>query len=188
MSAQEQPAEEHEGIETPGGEPQVDEPTEARLERERDEFKALAQRAQADLINYRRRVDEERRSVEQNAANGVIARLLPIADDLQRAVSSMPDDVGTWGDGVRMVAQNVRATIEAVGVQPIDPEPGTTFDPAVHEAIHYQPTDDQPAGAVIQCVRPGYRSPDRVLRAAQVVVARAAEEAGEATAAANTEA
>ena len=87
-----------------------------------------------------------------------------------------------------MVSQNVDATIEAVGVQPIAPEPGVTFDPAVHEAIHYQQTDDQPPGAVVQCVRPGYRSPDRVLRAAQVVVARAPEAAEEAAAGtANTE-
>ena len=188
MSTQEEQPEPHEGGDAPETEagaeesPRSEESNETRLERERDEFKALAQRAQADLINYRRRVDEERRSLEQNAANSVITRLLPIADDLQRAVSSMPDGVGTWGDGVRMVSQNVNATIEAVGVQPITPEPGATFDPAVHEAIHYQPTDDQPPGAVVQCVRPGYRSPDRVLRAAQVVVAQAPEPAGEAEA------
>ncbi len=157
----------------------VDESPQERAERERDEFKALAQRAQADLINYRRRVDEERRALEQNAANSVIVRLLPIADDLERAVGALPQDAGSWADGVRMVLQGLCTTIETVGVKAYSPEPGTTFDPANHDAIYYHPTGDQPPGAVLQCVRPGYRSQDRVLRAAQVVVARAPEQAGD---------
>ena len=92
----------------------VDESPQERVERERDEFKALAQRGQADLINYRRRVDEERRAHELNATNGVIVRLLPIADDLERAVGALPEDAGSWADGVRMVLQGLRSTIEAV--------------------------------------------------------------------------
>ncbi len=159
----------------------IEESTQARIERERDEFKVIAQRAQADLINYRRRVAEERQALEQNAANGVIVRLLPTADDLERAVGALGEDAGSWADGVRMVLQSLRATIEGVGVKAYAPEAGVTFDPADHEAVYYQPTMEQPPGAVVQCVRPGYRSQDRVLRAAQVVVARAPEQTGDGT-------
>ena len=59
--------------------------------RERDQFRAMAQRAQADLINYKRRVDEERRALAQNAASQVILRLFPILDNFQRAVEHLPD-------------------------------------------------------------------------------------------------
>ena len=172
----EQPGASEAGTPTAG-----DEPSEARLERERDEFKGMAQRAQADLINYKRRVDEERRALEQNAANGIIVRLLPIADDLERAVGALPEETGVWADGVRMVLQSLRSTIEAVGVKAYAPEPGATFDPADHEAVYYEPTGDQPPGAVVTCVRPGYRSQERVLRVAQVVVAKAPEQADEGT-------
>ena len=143
-----------------------------RLMRERDEFKELAARAQADLLNYRRRVDEERQYLERNAANGVVARLLPVIDDLRRAVESMPLDGGSWNEGVRMVLHNVEAVVQSVGVSAYEPAPGDTFDPAVHEAVAQAPTPDYTAGAVVACVRVGYRTADRILRAAQVVVAQ----------------
>ena len=143
------------------------------LERERDQFRAMAQRAQADFVNYRRRVDEERLNLVRSASSQVVVRLLPVVDDLHRAVLAVPDDAPEgWSDGVKMILQNMRALIQAEGVNGFEPSPGDTFDPAQHEAVYYEPTVEQPAGAVVSTVRTGYRTGERVLRPAQVVVAR----------------
>ena len=159
----------------------------AALEQERDTLKALAQRTQADFVNYKRRTDQERLLLARNATNRLVTRLLPIVDDLQRAVDALPEEApGYWGDGVRMILQNLHALVEAEGVSFYEPEPGETFDPSEHEAIYYQSTDEQVPGAVLSVTRPGYRSADRVLRPAQVVVAR--EPAGTAPAVESEEA
>ena len=148
----------------------------AVLERERDQLKALAQRTQADFVNYKRRTDEERGLVSRNASNQVLSRLLPVLDDLQRAAEAMPEGAsGSWGDGVKMILQNLQALVQTEGVSVYEPAPGDTFDPNAHEAVYYQPTSEQAPGAVLSVVRPGYRSADRVLRPAQVVVARESE-------------
>ncbi len=153
----------------------------AALEQERDQFKALAQRTQADFVNYKRRTDEERLMVGRMASSQVLVRLLPVLDDLQRAVGAIPEDAPeSWADGVKMVAVNLQSIMQAEGVTAYEPEPGDTFDPAEHEAVYFQPTDEQPAGAVLSVVRPGYRAADRVLRPPQVVVAQSTEDAGSA--------
>ena len=157
------------------------------LEQERDQLKALAQRTQADFVNYKRRTDEERLAISRMATNQVLVRLLPVLDDLQRAVDAIPENAPvSWSDGVKMVAANLQAIMQAEGVTIYEPEPGETFDPVEHEAVYFQPTDEQPAGAVLSVVRPGYRTSDRVLRPAQVVVAQEiATEAVEDTSATN---
>ena len=164
MEQQENPEENNDAVSELG-------PT-ASIETERDEYKALAQRAQADLINFRRRMDEERKSLQQNATNNLLIKLLPIADDLHRALSLIPEDSGQWIEGIKMVALNLDTSIQSSGVSSIAPESGESFDPAIHEAIHFQPSSEYPTGSIIECVRIGYRSLDRVLRAAQVVVAQ----------------
>jgi molecular chaperone GrpE len=146
------------------------------MEQERDQFKALAQRTQADFQNYKRRMDEERGMISRNASQQVVARLLPILDDLKRGVDSLPEEApAAWGDGVKLIIQNLQALVAAEGVESFEPSPGDTFDPAQHEAVYYEPTADQPAGAVLSTVRPGYRGANRILRPAQVVVARELE-------------
>ena len=152
----------------------------SELERERDELKAIAQRTQADFVNYKRRVDEERTLIARSATGHVLARLFPLIDDLQRAVDALPEDAPTsWADGVSLILQNMRALVEAEGASAFEPEPGEVFDPAQHEAVYYEPTADQTPGAVVSTISVGYRAGDRVLRAAQVVVAREAEPAAE---------
>ncbi len=148
----------------------------ATLEQERDELRALAQRTQADFVNYKRRVDEERGALARNASNHVLTKLLSVVDDLQRAVEALPEEApDSWGDGVKIVLQSMHSLVQSEGVNAFEPAPGDTFDPAEHEAVYYQPTGDQPPGAVLSTVRPGYRTPDRVLRPAQVVVAKEQE-------------
>ena len=117
----------------------------------------------------------------RNASSQVLSRLIPVQDDLERAVGALPPEASdSWIDGVKMVLQNLHGIMEAEGVTKYEPAAGDTFDPAEQEAVYYQPTTDQPPGAVLSVVRPGYRSADRVLRPAQVVVAKAPDESAEA--------
>ena len=145
--------------------------------RERDQFREMAQRAQADLINYRRRVDEERLNLARSAASQVLTRFLPILDDLQRAVDHLPEDSPeSWSEGISMVLRKLHTLLEAEGVSPFSPEPGALFDPTEHEAVLFEPSDDYQQGAVVSTLRPGYRDANRVLRPAQVAVAQAPTE------------
>ena len=154
----------------------------ALLERERDEMKAIAQRAQADLVNYKRRAEEERWALARSPSNNVVGKLLPIADDLQRAVDALPDDAPeSWSSGLRLVSQSMRSLLESEGVTRFEPAPGDPFDPAEQEAIASQPSAEHPSGAVLMTVSAGYRGRDRVLRAAQVVVSQGAMEGDAAT-------
>ena len=162
-----------------GGEGPAEDPR-SDLERERDELRAIAQRTQADFVNYKRRVEEERALISRSASGQVLLRLFPLIDDLQRAVEALPEEApASWAEGVSLIHQNMCALIEAEGASAFEPVPGDVFDPAQHEAVYYEPTGEQPPGAVVSTIRVGYRTKERVLRAAQVVVARAAEPAAE---------
>ena len=168
---QDEPQAQTEAPEETSGAEQASDPV-AVLQAERDQYKAIAQRTQADFINYKRRVEEERGVLARNAANGLLMRLLPVVDDLRRAIDALPADApAVWGDGVRMISQNLQSVLQSEGVTTYEPAPGDMFDPALHEAVYYQPTAEHPPGRVAAAVRRGYRTQDRVLRPAQVVVA-----------------
>ena len=157
--------------ETRADEAQAPEDPTAKAERERDEMKALAQRAQADLMNYRRRTEEERWTLARSASYAVIGKLLPIVDDLRRAVDALPPDAPEeWAGGARLILQNALALLESEGVTPFAIAPGDPFDPVRQEAVASRPSEEHPSGAVIETVSPGYGAADRTLRAAQVVV------------------
>ena len=144
------------------------------MERERDQFKAMAQRAQADLVNYRRRVEEERQELRRNANANLIAKFLGVVDDFERAIGMLPEDAASagWQEGLLLVKRNLENLLESEGVSKIEAE-GKHFDPWEHEAVHYLETHDDEDGTVIKVFRDGYRLHDKVLRASQVIVAKA---------------
>jgi molecular chaperone GrpE len=144
----------------------------AELSQKADEYLRLAQRSQADFINYRRRIEEERLQQARDANISYLKRLLPILDDFERALANAaPDDLeSNWGKGVLLVERNLRALLAADDVQRLSAE-GAEFDPREHEALGRQPTDEVPEGHVLHVVRPGYRKGERVIRPAQVIVA-----------------
>jgi molecular chaperone GrpE len=146
----------------------------AEIEQKADEYLRLAQRTQADFINYRRRVDDERAQQARDAAISFLQRLLPILDDFERALANAsPADLeSSWGKGVQLVERNLRGLLAAEDVQRI-PAEGAEFDPREHEAVGRQPSPDVPEGHVVYVVRQGYRKGDRVIRPAQVIVATA---------------
>lgn len=163
----------------PGPELTEEERLRAELEeadRERGQFRALAQRVQADFVNYRRRVEEEQQEFQRGAAAQLILKLLPVLDDLERALVQSSEDASVsnegWLEGVRLVVRKFHGVMEEAGVQRIEAA-GRAFDPWEHEAVAYQETSEHPAGHILGLVREGYKLHGRVLRAAQVMVARA---------------
>lgn len=145
----------------------------ASPEQRAEEYLRLAQRAQADLINYRRRVDQERD--ESRAASRVetAGAILPVLDDFERALAAIPDEerAKPWVQGIVLIERNLRGVIERAGLERIDAQ-GQPFDPWAHEAIMTDDSGEHDDDTVTEVIRPGYRAGSRVVRPAQVKVAR----------------
>ena len=144
--------------------------------REKEQFRTMAQRAQADLINYKRRAAEEREELARAVNSQLILRALSIADDLGRALALVPEDAVApgWLEGIQLVERNLHNVLESEGVTKIDAE-GQPFEPREHEAVTYEETAGSIEGTVVRVIRDGYKLNDRVLRAAQVAVSKAPE-------------
>ena len=141
--------------------------------RKAETYLDLAQRSQADFLNYKRRTEQERERVVKDANADLLTQLLPVLDDLQRAVASVPSDIAgnAWAEGVSLIGQKLTQILDRQGLQHIGEE-GEAFDPRVHEAVAYQEHPKYGEGQVAQVYRSGYRLHERILRPAQVVVAR----------------
>jgi molecular chaperone GrpE len=135
------------------------------------------QRARADFANYKRRVEKEQSEAYQNAASRVIGRFVDVLDDFDRAVQDRPADDGDatalaqWAAGVSLIQRKLQNILDAEGVERI-PADGQSFDPALHEAVTHEDSDQHQPGQVIGVLRQGYRIGDRVIRPALVRVAR----------------
>ena len=145
--------------------------------REKEQFRAMAQRAQADLINYRRRAEEERDEVKRAANTELLLKILSIVDDLDRGLGLVPEDAIApgWLDGLKLVQRNLYQFLDSEGVTKISAE-GRPFEPWEHEAVFYEETPEGREGMVVKVIRDGYKLHDRVLRAAQVGVSKAPEQ------------
>jgi molecular chaperone GrpE len=146
--------------------PEADDPL-AVAERERDEYLALAQRTQADFENYRKRAVREAAAAGERAKSGLVRELLPIVDNLERALTSAEEGEQHLAEGVRLVHAELIAVLERNGVEQFDPA-GDKFDPAEHEALSVR--DDGEPGLVLDVVEKGYRANGTILRPARVVV------------------
>lgn len=141
------------------------------LRRERDEFQDRWLRTSAEFDNYRKRTDRERRELGEMAAADLIRDVLPVVDDLGRAL-----EAPGWGDdtgarlGVELIHRQLVDVLRKRGVEPIETV-GHDFDPSWHEAVATEPADGHRDGEIIQELRPGYRIGNRLLRPAQVKVA-----------------
>jgi len=126
------------------------------------------QRAQADLANYRKKVEQERKELNESACSALILRLLPVLDDFERAESSIPEGSKDlpWVEGIRLIERSLRQTLEKEGLTPIKAE-GEPFDPCLHEAVSCCPGKE---GIVIKEVKKGYTINKRLLRPACVIV------------------
>ncbi len=148
-----------------------------------DEYLAALQRERAEFTNYRRRTAEEREASLGLAAEGLIAKVIVLADDFDRAIDSRPEALAgdAWADGVAAIDRKLRLLLESEGVRPIEAAPGSAFDPREHEAIANVPGSGRADGEIVQEIRRGYRLRDRVIRPALVAVAASDQAAGEAS-------
>src|SRR5215207_666664 len=128
-----------------------------------DAYLDLAQRAQADFLNYKRRTSQELEQKIRDANGGLLTQLLPVIDDLQRALANVPDDLNghPWPQGIAMIGQKLDHLLQLQGLERIAGE-GDSFDPRVHEAVAYEEHPDYDEGQVAGVYRVGYRLNDRV--------------------------
>jgi molecular chaperone GrpE len=141
----------------------------ARVQRERDEYLDLARRAQADFENYRKRAAREAAAAGERAKSGLVRELLPVVDNLERALASAEESEQHLAEGVRLVHSELIAVLERNGVEQFDPS-GDRFDPTEHEALSMRRQDGSESGVVLDVVEKGYRANGTVLRPARVVV------------------
>ena len=143
-----------------------------------EEMRTSLQRVQADFVNYKRRADQEREEMLRHLNAGLITRLLPVLDDLGMALDHAPKaaEGKAWADGVGLVNRKLHSILESEGAAVIEAE-GQEFDPSQHEALGFQESTEHQEGQIALVVRPGYVLNGRVLRPAQVIVARSPETA-----------
>jgi len=140
--------------------------------REKDQFKRLAQRAQADLVNYRRRIESEQESSRLRNQQRIVLRFADVIDQLAIALksdSSKEADSG-WLEGITAVQKNFENAVAAEGFERFT-SVGEEFDPRRHEALLSSPSADHEPDTVISELRPGYVQYDKVVRPAQVEIA-----------------
>jgi molecular chaperone GrpE len=141
-------------------------------QQELGETKAGWQRTAADFANYRRRTEHDREQMLGLANEALLSKTLTVADDFDRAIANMPDDLRgiSWVEGVAAIDRKLRALLESEGLTPIEAI-GKPFDPREHEAVVQEERDDVADGTVVAELQRGYRIRDRVLRPAMVAVA-----------------
>ena len=140
------------------------------LERERDEYLDSLQRLKAEFDNFRKRTVNERAAQSARASEALVKELLPVVDDLERAlVAAEEHEEAKLEDGVRLVHRALSDVLARAGLSEIDTD--GAFDPHVHEALLAQPVEGAEPGSVVQVLQKGYLLGDRVLRPARVVVA-----------------
>jgi molecular chaperone GrpE len=144
-----------------------------KLRAQADEYLDGWKRAQADLVNYRKRVERDSADTLRSAAGQTAARFFPMLDDFERALKELPasQNLGQWASGIELIYRKGIAALEAEGIAPIDATEGMPFDPNVHEAVTRETCPDRQDGEILEMVSRGYRIGDRVLRPAKVRVA-----------------
>lgn len=155
-------------------------PTPEMLQAEINELKDKLLRTLAEAENSRRRAEREREDAGKYAVTGFARGLADVADNLRRALDSVPDDARSGNDvlttlleGIELTERTLLASFEKAGIRKIDPAVGEKADPNRHEVLFEIPGTDQPAGSILQVVQTGYMIHDRLLRAAKVGVAKA---------------
>ena len=127
-------------------------------------------RLAADFDNYRKRVARDQAALSQRANERLLNELLPILDDLERALEAAAQhEEAKLAEGVQLVHQSLRGLVERHGLREIETE--GVFDPHVHEALLTQPGDGVEEGSVLQVLQKGYKLGDKVLRPSRVIVA-----------------
>lgn len=146
----------------------------AEAERERDQFKRLAQRAQADLVNYRSRVRSEQEMLQNRTVERVATRFVEVADQLEKALEpAVASGIDSqWVSGIEAIYHYLLNVLKTEGFERFDSH-GEEFDPRRHDALLSSPTSDHPPNSVMRQLAAGYTRNGEVVRPAQVEIAAA---------------
>jgi len=128
------------------------------------------QRAQAEFVNYKNRIQRDREADYASMKGDIIKKVLPVLDDLERALSNRPAG-DSWADGMELIARKFQGVLETEGIKCIEAA-GQPFDPIFHEAISSEPSDEVESGHIIDVVQNGYMLGEKVIRPAMVRVAQ----------------
>jgi len=137
------------------------------------ELTADLQRERANFENYRKRTDEEKQSAREYGEMTMAAKLLPIIDDIERAVAHLPAELAdnTWVQGVASLAKNLDKTLETIGIKRIQAESGSDFNPDQHYAVQFDGSEGEHE-IIAEELQPGYLFGGEVMRPAMVRVTR----------------
>jgi molecular chaperone GrpE len=146
----------------------------AELQKQRDDYYDRLLRKQAEFDNYRKRTERERIQLSEAAAADLVTDLLPVVDDMERALKADAGGEATEAirRGVELIHKQLLETLRKRGVKPIE-SLGADFDPHFHQAVAHEPADGRREGEVVEEFSRGYMLGDRLLRPAMVKVAQA---------------
>ena len=143
-----------------------------RTRQERDELRDLLLRKSAEFDNYRKRTERDRQALSEAITAGVIEDLLPLMDDLERALQvHASEEALPYRQGVELIHRQLAELLRKRGVKPIE-SLGADFDPYYHQAVTYEPADGRREGEIIEEFRRGYMIGDRLVRPSMVKVAK----------------
>ena len=150
------------------------------LQNELEEMRKLAdenldgwQRARAEFVNYKKRIERERAEERARITGEIILQFLSAIDDFERALKEIPEnpEIASWAEGIDLIYRKLKSILDAEGVELI-PAEGEIFDPNFHEAISQEESDDHEEGEILEVIQQGYKIGDRILRPALVRVAK----------------
>ena len=168
-----QPEEEADAAEQPAAEEEDSAALKAALEaaeKQRDEYLAMAQRAQADYQNFKRRNSATRTEAYDDGVRETIAAMLPVIDNLERAIAAAESENSALVSGVQMTLRQMLETLSRMGLEEV-PALGEKFDPDIHNAVMRAPEGEGEPGQVLEVFQKGYRVKGRMIRYAMVKIA-----------------
>lgn len=132
------------------------------------------QRTRADFENYRKRSEQEKDMARASGRAGTIMKLLPMIDNIERAISHLPADLqgNSWAEGVAKLIKNLEKSLSDLGVMRIEAGEGTEFDPDLHEAIQFDDDAEGEHEVIAAELQPGYKVDGVVMRPSMVKVTR----------------
>lgn len=150
--------------------PKKEESAEEKLQKQLDELNDRYMRMAAEYDNYRKRAAKERDMIRSEATGKALSAILPIYDNLERALAQETADT-EYKKGVEMTARQFESALDSLGVEIISAEPGTEFDPTVHNAVMHMEDESLGENCIAECFQKGFRHGDKVIRTAMVKVA-----------------
>lgn len=148
--------------------------SQADLQQKIDELTADLQRTRADFENYRKRVEGEKTAAREAGQASAILKLLPVIDNIERAITYMPDDLkeNAWAQSVAALIKGLEKSLEMLNVKRIDATKGTPFNPELHEAIQFNEDAEGEKEVIDEELQAGYTLHGRPVRPAMVKVTR----------------